>query len=170
MDGNLATVTSGLTSTTATTHGDSWTDPNRQGSSDQGHSCHNRRHQGGHGNNRTPQSRFKSSVEGLEEAVYDSGLPNSSQNLFTATTEQIGEYVAKTYEHAGKFQTGLAALSFPPLKKPPDLGKEPTFTQQQEYQSEYKNWNKAKQHHSHNMQRVFALILGQCSDTIKNRI
>ena len=78
--------------------------------------------------------------------------------------------MAKTYEHAGEFQTGLMALSFPILEKPPDPGKDPTFAQQQEYKSEYENWNKARQCHSHNMQWVFVLILGQCSDTIKNRI
>ena len=87
MDGNLVTVMSGLTSTTTSTHGDAWTDLNRLGSKAQGHSHCNRRCQGGRGNNRTPQSRFKSSVEGLEEAVYDSGLTNSSQDLFTTTTE-----------------------------------------------------------------------------------
>ena len=102
--------------------------------------------------------------------MYDSGLPNSSQDLFTTTTERLGEYVAKTYDHAGEFRTGLMNLSFPSLKKPPDPGKDPTFAQQQEYKSEYDNWNKAKQRRSHNVQRVFALILGQCSDTIKNRI
>ena len=78
--------------------------------------------------------------------------------------------MAKTYEHAGKFRTGLMALSFPTLEKPSDPGKDPTFAQQQEYKSEYENWNKARQHHSHNMQWVFVLILRQCSDTIKNRI
>ena len=54
--------------------------------------------------------------------------------------------------------------------KPSDPGKDPTFAQQQEFKSEYENWNKARQRRTHNMQRVFALILGQCSDTIKNRI
>ena len=122
------------------------------------------------GDTRTPQPHFKSSLEGLEDAVYDSGLPNSSQDLFTTTTERIGEYVAKTYEHVGEFRTGLMNLSFPALEKPRDPGKDPTFAQQQEYNSEYVNWNKAKQRRTHNMQRVFALILGQCSDTIKNRI
>ena len=78
--------------------------------------------------------------------------------------------MGKTYEHAGEFRTGLMALSFPILEKPPDPGKDPMFTQQQEYKSEYENWNKARQRHTHNMQQVFVLILGQCSDTIKNRI
>ena len=78
--------------------------------------------------------------------------------------------MAKTYEHAGKFQTGLMALSFPILEKPPNPGKDPTFAQQQEYKLEYENWNKARQCRLHNMQRVFVLFLGQCSDTIKNRI
>ena len=106
----------------------------------------------------------------MEDAVYDSGLPNSSQDLFTTTTERIGEYVARTYEHVGEFQTGLVNLSFPTLVKPPDPGKDPTFAQQQEFKSEYENWNKASQQRTHNMQRVFALILGQCSDTIRSRI
>ena len=113
---------------------------------------------------------LQGSVEGLEDAVYDSGLPNSSQDLFTTTTERIDEYVAKTYEHVGEFRTGLMNLSFPILEKPHDPGKDPTFTQQQEIKSEYENWNKAKQRRTHNMQWVFALTLGQCSNTIKNRI
>ena len=78
--------------------------------------------------------------------------------------------MAKTYEHAGEFRTGLMALSFPTLDKPLDPGKDSTFVQQQKYKSKYENWNKARQCLSHNMQRVFVLILGQCSDTIKNRI
>ena len=78
--------------------------------------------------------------------------------------------MAKTYDHAGEFCTGLMNLSFPALEKPLNPGKDPTFAQQQEYKSEYENWNKAMQRRSHNMQWVFALILGQCSDTIKNRI
>ena len=87
MDGNPVTMTSGLTSTTISTHGDSWTDLNRLGSNDQGHSRRNRRRQGGCGNNRTPQSQIKSSVEGHKEVVDDSGLPSSSQDLFTTTTK-----------------------------------------------------------------------------------
>ena len=78
--------------------------------------------------------------------------------------------MAKTYEHAGELRIGLTNLSFPHLEKPTDPGKDPTFVHQQEYKSEYENWNKAKQRRTHNMQRVFVLILGQCSDTIKNRI
>ena len=93
----------------------------------------NRRRQSGRGPNRTVHTRFKSSVECLEDAVYDSGLPNSTQDLFTTTTERLGEYVVKTYDHAGEFHTGLMNLSFPPLKKPLDPGKDPTFAQQQEY-------------------------------------
>ena len=91
MDGNPVTMTSGLTSTTASTHGDSRTDLNRPDANDQGHSRRNRRRQGGRGNNRAPHSQFKSSVEGLEEGVYNNGLPNSSQDLFATSTERIGD-------------------------------------------------------------------------------
>ena len=170
MDANPNTITSKLTSCTPSTLGDSRSELQRSSLTDSADTRHNRQRQSGCGPNRTVHTRFESSVEGLEDAVYDSGLPNSSQDLFTTTTERLGEYVAKTYDHAGEFCTGLMNLSFPPLKKPLDPGKDPTFAQQQEYKSEYENWNKAKQRWSHNMQQVFALILGQCSDTIKNRI
>ena len=170
MDTSPNTITGKITSSTLSTLGDSRVESQRSGPTDSADTRRNRRRQSGRSHNRTVQARFKSSVEGLEDAVYDSGLPNSSQDLFTTTTERLGEYVAKTYDHAGEFRTGLMNLAFPSLKKPPDPGKDPTFAQQQEYKSDYENWNKAKQRRSHNMQRVFALILGQCSDTIKNRI
>ena len=170
MEGIPATIASKITSATLSTYGDLRSEGQYTKNDDPSDYRRNRRRQGGRGHNRTPQSRFKSSVEGLEDAVYDSGLPNSSQDLFTTTTERIGEYVARTYEHAGEFQTGLVNLSFPILVKHPDPGKDPTFAQRQEFKSEYKNWNKAIQRRTHNMQWVFALILGQCSDTIKNRI
>ena len=87
MDGNPVTVMRKLTSGTVSTLGDMRSDVLCTSINDPiDHRC-NRRRQSGRGHNRTPQSRFKSSVEGLEDAVYDSGLPNSSQDLFTTTTE-----------------------------------------------------------------------------------
>ena len=142
MDGNPATITSKLTSETASTLGDSRSEVQRISVNNPINHCHNRRRQSGRGHNRTPQSHFKSC---LQDVVYDSGLPNSSQDLFTTTTERIGKYVAKTYEHAGEFRTALMNLSFPILEKPRDPGKDPTFKQQQEFKSEYENWNKERQ-------------------------
>ena len=130
MDGNPTTVASKLTSGTASTLGDTRSNVHWNSIIEPINHRHNRRCQSGRGHNRTPQSRFKSSVEGLEDAVYDCGLPNSSQDLFTTTTERIGEYVAKTYDHAEEFWTGLMNLSFPILEKPCDPGKDPTSTQQ----------------------------------------
>ena len=145
MDGNPLTVMSKLTSGMASTLGDMRSNVQRTSINEPMGHRRNRRCQSGRRYNWTPQSCFKSSVKGLEDVVYDCGLPNSSQDLFTTTTERIGEYVAKTYEHVGEFQTGLMNLSFPILEKPRDPGKYPTFTQQQEFKSEYENWNKARQ-------------------------
>ena len=87
MDGNPPTVTSRLTSITTSTHADSQTNIHHISPNIPVHSHHIRRHQGARGHNRTLQSHFKSSVEGLEDAVYDSGLPSSSQILLTTTTK-----------------------------------------------------------------------------------
>ena len=145
MDTKPNIITGKLTSSTPSTLGDSRSELQRSSLTDTADTRRNRRRHSGRGRNQTLHNRFRSLVEGLEDAVYDSGLPNSSQDLFTTTTERLGEYVAKTYDHAGEFRTGLMNLSFPSLKKPANPGKDPTFAQQQEYKSEYDNWNKAKQ-------------------------
>ena len=87
MDSNPVTVMSKLMSGTASTLGDTRSDVQHTCINDPIGHHRNRRCQSGRGHNQTPQSHFKSSVEGLEDAVYDSGLPNSSQDLFTTTTE-----------------------------------------------------------------------------------
>ena len=87
MDANPTTITSKLTSSTPSTLGDSRSEMQWTSLPDSVDTLRNRRRQSGRGHNRTPHTRFKSSVEGLEDAVYDSGLPNSSQDLFTTATE-----------------------------------------------------------------------------------
>ena len=46
----------------------------------------------------------------LEGYVYDTGLPNSIQDLFTMTTHEIAEYVSREYDEAQEFRLGLALL------------------------------------------------------------
>ena len=87
MDANPNTITGKLTSSTPSTLGDSRSELQRSSLTDSADTRCNRRCQSGRGPNRTVHTRFKSSVEGLEDAVYDSGLSNSSQDLFTTTTE-----------------------------------------------------------------------------------
>ena len=87
MDTNPNTITGKLTSSTPSTLGDSRSELQRSSLTDSADTRRNRQRQSGCGPNRTVHAHFKSSVEGLEDAVYDSGLPNSSQDLFTTTTE-----------------------------------------------------------------------------------
>ena len=87
MDANPTTITGKLTSSTPSTLGDSRSELQQLSLIDSADTHCNWRRQSGRGPNRTVHTHFKSSVEGLEGAVYDSGLPNSSQDLFTTTTE-----------------------------------------------------------------------------------
>ena len=56
--------------------------------------------------------------------VYNAGLPNSSQDLFSKTTKHIAEYVAKSYKNAGEFCLGLINGELPKLD-PPDEPQDP---------------------------------------------
>ena len=46
-----------------------------------------------------------------------SPIPNNHE-LFSATTEAIGEFVATEYEYAGKYRRGLPELNLPALTAP----------------------------------------------------
>ena len=87
MDANPTTITSKLTSGTPSTLGDSRSEMQQTSLTDSVDTRRNRQRQSGCGHNRTPHTRFKSTVEGLEDAVYDSGLPNSSQDLLPLRNE-----------------------------------------------------------------------------------
>ena len=50
------------------------------------------------------ETKFKGKCESIEEHVYDVGMPRSSQDLFTSTTKEIAEYVAREYHNAGEYR------------------------------------------------------------------
>jgi hypothetical protein len=72
--------------------------------------------------NRRPSApvirKFEGKCEALKGHVYDvSHVPNNYE-LFNATTEAIGEYVATEYEYAGEYRRGLPDLNLPTLVPP----------------------------------------------------
>lgn len=78
----------------------------------------------------TSHSRFTGKCTTIKEHVYDTGMPNSNQDLFATTTNEIAEYVAREYENAGEFRNGLPALKMPALAEPEEpSGENPSVRQ-----------------------------------------
>ena len=114
-------------------------------------------------------TRFQGTCEELKEHVFDPNDIRGGSELFTKTTKAIAEYVAREYASAGEFRNALPSLHLPGLNPPTWPDPDDPFLME-EWKIEYCEYKKRIEDHRQNMQKVYALILGQCSPTIRDRI
>jgi hypothetical protein len=62
---------------------------------------------------------FQGKISDLEGHVYDVKT-NDPTKIFQKTTEEIAEYVARTFSDAGEYHLGLIELSLPDTSPPAD--------------------------------------------------
>ena len=114
--------------------------------------------------------KFKGAIAALEGHIYDVGLPSTSQDLFSKTTKAIGEYVSCEFDNAGEFRLGMEQLKLPNLVEPPDPGKDPTHKELELFKIKLKDYEYDTWKRKLAMQRIFPVVLGQCSDEIRDRV
>ena len=102
--------------------------------------------------------------------VYNAGLPNSSQDLFANTTRQIAEFVAREYENAGDFRLGIIEMKLPALATPTAPADKNDLLEMELFKNAVKEYSAETNHRKRLQKRVFPLILGQCSRTIRDRL
>jgi hypothetical protein len=106
-----------------------------------------RNRRGGRGNNNnnninTTRGPFKGKVTNLHGFIYDVGLPNSNNDLFSKTTKEIAEHVSRTIEGAGDFRLAMVNLVFPTLAPPaapadaPGMN-EPSWVDKEQFKLQY---------------------------------
>ena len=102
--------------------------------------------------------------------MYNSGLPSSNQDLFTVVTKAIGEYIAANYQDAKEFRLAFENLEFPDLIEPvkPDDVKD--IFEVELWKENRKEYRQKQEKRAKNSGKAFALILGQCSRTIRDRV
>ena len=83
-----------------------------------GRGGHNRNRNRGRGRNQNTSKKYRSPIEGLEDAVYDIGVPDSNDKLFPNVTKLIGEYAARELTGAGDFRLGLINRELPEIEEP----------------------------------------------------
>jgi hypothetical protein len=114
------------------------------------HGSHNQH--GGHGNNNnnnnnTTRGPFKGKATNLHGFIYDVGLPNSNNDLFSKTTKEIPKHVSCTIEGAGDFRLAMVDMTFPILMPPSSpvnaLGtNEPSWVDKEQYKLQYSEYIK----------------------------
>ena len=116
------------------------------------------------------QTRFTSACEDLKDHVYDTGVGRNNAEIFSKTTKAIAEYVAREYTAAGEFRNGLPDMTLPTLVAPTPPGTTATVVELKIWEMDFKEYRKRMEEREKNMEKTYALILGQCSKTIRDSI
>ena len=122
------------------------------------------------GNKKT--KKFVGKEEAIKEHIYDISSFKANKK-YTTTTREIAEYAARTYPQAGEFRQALQRLRFDPLTSPPFTPQKadaPTFQEQEEWKLKYREFHDKQVKREDNSKKVFALILGQCSQALLHRM
>jgi hypothetical protein len=126
-------------------------------------------------NNNTTCGPFKGKATDLHGYIYDVGLPNSNNDLFSKTTKEIAEHVSRTIEGAGDFRLAMVDLAFHTLTPPSAPVDAPgtnelSWVDKEQYKLQYSKYIKKTDKRSQVQAKVFPLVLGQCSRTIRDRL
>ena len=122
-----------------------------------------RRNRNRRGNPR--ENRFDGACSELKGHTYDVVFGDT----FAKTTREIAEYVARSYDDAGDFRTGMVDLQLPAIQPPADPDVDDQLAVEK-WKLELRSYQKSKETRTRNQNRVFALLLGQCSQALRNRM
>ena len=123
--------------------------------------------------------RFQGACEAIKDHVYDvSANRGTGSDLFMRTTRSIAEYVAAEYKDASEFRLALPEMYLAPLTEPVEetngtdaLGNPiPTRRDERVWEMKYSQYVKDVNIREKNMGKVFALILGQCATSFRDKI
>jgi hypothetical protein len=112
--------------------------------------------------------KFEGKCADLKTSTYD--VTGAGRDTFIKTTREIAEYIGRTYEDAGEFRTGMVELSLPDLVEPEPPKDEKSFVQAERWKQALRRFEDQKRIRNKNTNQAFALVLGQCSQAICNRM
>jgi hypothetical protein len=121
-----------------------------------------RRNKHRRGGNR--EAKFEGKCTEIKNSVYD---VVSGKDTFAKTTREIAEYVGREFNDAGEFRTGMVEMRLPPLTEPspPAVDTPINFELWKMARRAFEKQTEARRRNS---SRVYALVIGQCSQALHN--
>ena len=121
------------------------------------------------------RTRFEGKVDDLKRHTYDIGAGGTgTADMFSATTKEIAEYIARTVKGGGEFLTamdpddmGFTELTDLSLNPPADNA---SFAVKETWRSEMKRYLDKSSLREEATKQAVTIVLGQCSQTIRDRI
>ena len=117
-----------------------------------------------------PRQRFDGATEELKRHIFD--LDGSrSADLFIKSKKAIANYVRRTYQHSGDIRRAIDTLTLPtiPLPTAPVADPMPPLLAAI-FSEQVKEYVKQTSRLQENIKRLWALVWGQCSNTIRTRL
>jgi hypothetical protein len=94
----------------------------------------------------------------------------SGKDSFAKTTREISEYVGHEFDDAGEFRTGMVELQLRPLDEPAPPADPGQMVEFELWKMAWRTYEKQLEARHRNSARVYALIIGQCSQALRNRM
>ena len=114
------------------------------------------------------ESKFEGKCAELKSSVYD---VVSGKDTFAKTTREIAEYAGKEFDDASEFQTGMVEMTLPTLVKPaPPAAMDTSQISFELWKMARRTYEKKVEARIRNSHRVYALLIGQCSQALRNRM
>ena len=140
--------------------------------SDNIHGGRNTRH---HNHNRCQEvsrSSYKGKQAEIKDHIYDVGGIRGGNDLFDKTTSEIADFVSRTINGSGEFQTvmDLDDLGFQPLVEPPLPDDNADELEVEQWKLRIRQIVERRAVQDEVTQQVFAIVKGHCSPTMVDRI
>ena len=130
---------------------------------------------GGRGRRRTITSTisrqwFEGATEELKGEIFDL-VRSRSADLFIKTKKAVANYVGQTYQHSGDIRRAIETLTLPTIPMPiaPVADPMPVLLAVI-FSEQVKEYVKQTSRLQENIKRLWALVWGQCLDTIRTRL
>lgn len=117
-------------------------------------------------------SGFEGKCEAIKQHVYDVVPGKNGFDVFAKTTTEIGEYIASNVPNAGEFTLVMRPenLGFPTIAAPDDPADPTNLVQVERWKAANKRYDKLIEQREENQKRAYAIVWGQCSPTIQDRV
>ena len=112
-------------------------------------------------------SRFEGECDDLKGAVYDVA---AGRDTFMKTTRSIAEYVGRSYDDASDFRTGMVNLELSTVEAPENPPDEAGAVRLELWKLARRRYELALENRRKVNGRAYALVLGQCSQAVRNRL
>jgi hypothetical protein len=117
-------------------------------------------------------SIYEGKCEEIKQHVYDVIPGKNGFDVFAKTTTKIGEYVVRTVPNASKFTLVMRPddLGFPVIPAPPLPTMRNDLIELEVWQMANKQYNDLMEKQEENKRRAYAIVWGQCSPTVQDRV